>query len=247
MRTLFRKYAKERIFETAMLSYNKFKLKFQRYAIPNLATYVSICFAVGYLILYLAPALFIDFLVFAPAEVLHGQIWRIATTILYPPSGGSLFWTVLAIYVYYSMGTTLERWWGSFNFNVYFFSSILVSELGLIIFYLITGWNLPLVPIYMYFSIFMAYAITFPEAQFLLFFVLPVKAKYLAVAEAVIYIYNFLTGGMLSRVYILCAMIPVAVYFFISLRGGRSGGLFESIKQDIKRKKRQKEWRDQWR
>ena len=227
-----------------MFSYNKFKFKYQRYAIRNLAAYVSILFAAGYLLLMTMPQIY-GLLLFAPKEVLHGQIWRIFTTIVYPPFSDNVFWAVLGIYVYYSMGTSLERWWGSFNFNIYFFSSVLVSEIGIILFYLVTGYNLPLMPLYMYFSIFMAYAITFPDATFLLFFVLPIKAKYLAIAEAAIYFYNFLMGGMFNRVYILCAIIPVAVYFYISYFGG--GNPIQKMKEAAEQKKRREEWRDMWR
>lgn len=228
-----------------MFSYNKFKFRFQRYAVRNLAAYVSVMFAVGYLLMMFTPKLY-NLLVFAPYEVLHGQVWRIITTVFYPPAGGGIFWTALAIYVYYSMASTLERWWGSFNFNLYFFGSLLVSELGVTVFYLITGWNLPLIPIYMYFSVFMAYAITFPDASFLLFFVIPIKAKYLAIAEAAIYLYNFIMGGTISRIYIFCALIPVAVYFLIAMGGG-NGNPIENIKWKLRQQKRRKEWRDQWR
>ena len=130
-----------------MFSYNKFKFRFQRYAVRNLAAYVSVMFAVGYLLMMFTPQLY-NLLVFAPYEVLHGQVWRIITTVFYPPAGGGIFWTVLAIYVYYSMGSTLEHWWGSFNFNVYFFASLLVSEIGVTVFYLITGLSIPFIPIY---------------------------------------------------------------------------------------------------
>ena len=117
-----------------MFSYNKFKFKYQRYAIPHLSGYIAITFAIGYLISVSMPQLY-TLLVFAPYEVLHGQIWRIITTVFFPPMGGSFLWTALAIYVYYSMGSTLEHWWGSFNFNVYFFASLLVSEIGVTVFY----------------------------------------------------------------------------------------------------------------
>lgn len=223
-----------------MFSYNQFRFKYQRYAIQNLSTYVSVAFSAGCLIRLTMPELF-NLLLFYPNEVLHGQIWRILTTVVYPPIDSDVFFMLLGVYVYYSMSTTLERWWGSFNFNIYFFSSLILSELGSLVLFWITGFDLPLIPSYMYFSVFLAYAITFPEASFLLFFVLPIKAKYLAIAEGAIYLYNFLTGGLISRVYILCAMIPVLVYLLTSM-GGLSG-----IRRAMEQKKRQKDWRDQWR
>ena len=134
---------------------------------------------------------------------------------------------------------------GSFEFNVYFFGSILIGELGSIISYLITGVNYPYLPVYTHFAIIMAFAIMYPDASLLLMFVIPLKAKWIAIAEAVIYLYNFLTGGIITKISIVAAFIPVII-FFCSVYGG-GGNIISNFRFRMKQRKRQKDWRDQWR
>ena len=134
---------------------------------------------------------------------------------------------------------------GAFEFNVYFFSSIIIGELGAIISYLITGLNFPYLPIYTHFAIIMAFSIMFPDASVLLMFVIPIKAKWIAIAEAVIYLYNFLTGSIITKISIAAAFIPVVIFFIFHYGGG--GNIISNLRFRMRQKKRQKEWRDQWR
>ena len=235
----------------------KMKLKYQRFAIRNLAVYVSVCFAAGYLLLSspFGSGIYINFLAFLPKQVLHGQIWRILTAILYPPVTGGLFNAVLGILIYYSFATTVERTMGEFEYNVYFFGSILIGEIGDLIYYLITGNNVPFLPVFTHFSVFMAFSIMYAESTILLLFLLPVKAKYLALIEAVLYVFYFIFGDSMSRVYgimytrisIIAAFIPVVLFYMAVNKGQMHGGnIFSDIKYRMQQKKRQKEWRDQW-
>lgn len=234
------------------------KMKYQRYAISNLAAYASICFAVGYMMISsgVGAGLYYNYLAFLPKQVLHGQIWRIFTAIFYPPSTGSLFWAVISILIYYSFASTVERMMGEFEYNVYFFGSILVGELGTLIYYLITGVNAPFLPLFTHFAVFMAFAIMYAEAQVLLFFVIPVKVKYIALIEVAMYIWTFIVGdgssyvyGLLyTRISIIAAFIPVVLFYSATCKAsGGTGNIFKDIKRNLEQKKRQKEWRDQWR
>ena len=237
--------------------FNRMKLRFQRYAIHNLSVYVSVCFAVGYLLLSsgFGARLYIDYLAFLPREVLHGQVWRILTAILYPPVTGGLFNAVLGILIYYSFASAVERTMGSFEYNVYFFGSILIGEIGNLIYYLLTGNNVPFLPVFTHFSVFMAFSIIYAESTILLFFILPVKAKYLAIIEAALYTFYFIFGDSMSRVYgimytrisIIAAFIPVILFYLAVNKGNMHGGnIFSDLKYRAEQKKRQKEWRDQW-
>ena len=234
--------------------YFKMKLRFQRYAIKNLAVYASVAFAIGYLMLTtpVGAAIYNNYLAFYPKEVLHGQIWRIFTAMLYPPSLGSVFSGLLGIIIYYSFASTVERMMGEFEFNVYFFGSFFIGEIGNIIHYLITGMNIPFIPLFTQFSVFMAFSIMYAEATILLFFIIPLKAKYLAVFELALYTFYFIVGDSLSAVFgitytriaIVSALIPI--YFFYRMVYNGGGSIFTDIKDSISRKKRQREWRDQW-
>ena len=131
----------------------RMKFKYQRYAIKNLAVYVSVCFAIGYMLLSsgMGGSVYARFLAFFPRQVLHGQVWRILTAILYPPITGGLFNAALGILIYYSFASTVERTMGEFEYNVYFFGSLLIGELGNIIYYLLTGNNAPFLPVFTHF------------------------------------------------------------------------------------------------
>lgn len=86
------------------------------------------CYAVGYIIQLMGGG-FLDFLTLNPYRILHGEIWRIVTWIIVPPSSFNLF-TVIMLFFYYSVGTTLERTWGAYRYNVYLFSGMFFTVLG---------------------------------------------------------------------------------------------------------------------
>lgn len=86
---------------------NKMERKFGRYAIPNLMYYIVILYAVGVLVQMMAPAFYIQYLMLDARAILHGQIWRVVTFMIWPPSG-SLFFNLIAIYLYYNLGMTLS-------------------------------------------------------------------------------------------------------------------------------------------
>ena len=101
----------------------------------------------------------------------------------------------------------------------------------------------------------MAFSIMYAESTILLFFLLPVKAKYLALIEAALYVFYFIFGDSMSRVYgimytrisIIAAFIPVVLFYMAVNKGQMHGGsIFSDIKYRMQQKKRQKEWRDQW-
>ena len=91
---------------------NKMERKLGRYAIPNLMNYVVILYAVGALVCWRAPELYFEYLMLDARAILHGQIWRIVTFLMWPLSG-DLFLNVLVIYCYYNLGRTLEAPSGS--------------------------------------------------------------------------------------------------------------------------------------
>ena len=198
---------------------NKMERKFGRYAIPNLMYYIVILYAVGVLVQMMAPAFYIQYLMLDARAILHGQIWRVVTFMIWPPSG-SLFFNLIAIYLYYNLGMTLERVWGTFRFNVYFFMGVIGHVLAALLIYIITGQVYILTTDYLNFSLFFAFAATFPEMQFYLFFVLPIKAKYLALFDGLYFVYGFLFGGMSQRIAIVMSLLNFIVYLFMS-RGSR--------------------------
>ena len=116
---------------------NKLERKFGRYAVHNLTTYLIGTYIIGYAIRLFIPDMMI-WLYLQPGAILHGQIWRIVSWILVPPQG-SLLEIVIMLMLYYSLGTTLERTWGAFRYNVYIFSGILFTVLGAFVLYILYG------------------------------------------------------------------------------------------------------------
>lgn len=199
-----------------MTFYQKLERRFGKYAVPNLMKYICVIYVVGYLIQMFNPLLYFYYLDLGAEAILHGHIWRIITFIFYPPST-SFLWMIVALFVYYSLGMTLERVWGTFKYNFFYFTGVILLVLAAILIYLVTGYSVQLYPTYMTFSIFLAYALTFPETTFLLYFIIPIKAKWLAIAEVVLYLFYFVAlPGLGNKVAILVSLLNVALFFLLT-------------------------------
>lgn len=203
---------------------DKLERKFGRFGVENLTMYVIICYVVGYFLAYFNPSL-LSLLSLEPALILRGQIWRIITWVIYPPSMSNVLWFVIAIvFFYYPIGTSLERTWGSFRYTLYIFSGILFSVIGAFILYFITGaygigslFN----TYYISLSVFLAYALSYPDMQILLWFVIPIKMKWMAIVYGVMVLYDMITYlrmGLWVYVGPIIASLLNFVLFFFSTR-----------------------------
>ena len=209
-----------------MTLFQKLERKFGRYAIPDLMKYICVIYVVGFLIQMFNPMLYYFYLDLDPEAILHGHIWRIVTFLFYPPST-SMIWMVVAVFVYYSLGMTLEQLWGTFKYNFFFFSGAVMLVLSALLIYIVTGVSLQLYPTYMTFSIFLAYALTFPDATFMLYFIIPIKARWLAIAEVVLYIFIFLgTPDVSTKVAIALSLLNVALFFYLSNQRPKKRNVF---------------------
>lgn len=170
------------------------------------------CYAAGYLIeLIDRSGVLIQYLTLDPYAILHGQIWRLITWVLIPPPTGNIFFLLIMMYFYCSIGTTLERTWGTYRYNVYLFSGMLFTIAGSFLLmgyqYLFHGDILVVSgaaqsyfqavsfyfsTYYINMSIFLAFAATFPDVQVLLMFIIPIKVKWLGVIYAVMLAFDFL-------------------------------------------------------
>ena len=103
---------------------DKMERKYGRYALSHLTMYIIVTYIAGYIIQLAAPIMR-QYLTLEPYYILHGQIWRLVSWILIPPSSLDIF-TIIMLFFYYSIGTSLERAWGDFKYNVYIYSGILM-------------------------------------------------------------------------------------------------------------------------
>ncbi len=180
--------------------------------------YITILYAVGLIIWLLDPMIYYNYLSLNVGMILRGQIWRLVTFLIYPPAFGSwsftqIFYGLIALFLYYNLGQTLEYVWGSFRFNVFFFMGVLAQSLASFVGYLVFGRYWLLSTGFLNASLFFAFCIINPDAQFYLFFVLPVKAKWMAIAEAAVYLYDFITGGIDVKVELVISMITIILFF----------------------------------
>ena len=111
----------------------KMERKYGKYAIRNLPLYIIIVYAFGYFMSVLFPQM-MDVLSLNFHAIFRGQVWRIFTWLLIPEEM-HIFFTLISLYFYYSIGRTLERTWGSFMFNVYFFSGLILTVVGALMLY----------------------------------------------------------------------------------------------------------------
>ncbi len=139
--------------------------------------------------------------------ILQGQVWRLIT---YPLTynAGDIFFTLIGLVCYYSLGRAMENIWGTFRFNLFYLSGILMMD----VFCLLVGGQANVDSLNL--SLFLAYATLYPDAHFLLFFIIPVKAWIFALIDLVITVGQFaiLTAAGLFP-YSLFPFVAIANYF----------------------------------
>lgn len=177
--------------------------RLRRLSVRNLMNYIVGGMALCYVLAMFVPGVY-SLLSLSRAAVFRGQIWRLVTFV-FLPSGGSMIGVLLSLYFYWMIGSTLESQWGTFKFNLFYF----VGVLGSILAALITGYS---DNTYLNLSLFLAFASLFPDYQVLLFFFLPIKMKYLALLDVVLYAWLFITGGWSARVTILLCLANVFLF-----------------------------------
>lgn len=168
-----------------------FCYKHPRFGISNLMLYVVI----GNVIIWLfsmmdTTNLLAASLQFSPQLILKGQIWRLISFAFVPTSGGVL--ALIMFYFYYFIGNTLEQYWGKAKFTLFFFSGILFTVIYAFVIYFITGADIRISASYIYLSMFFSFATLFPETQVLLFFIIPMKIKWLAYIDAAFFLYEII-------------------------------------------------------
>ena len=217
---------------------DKMERRFGRYAIRNLTMYLLAGYAIGYLLSFTMPQL-LTYFTLEPALILKGQVWRLLSWVIIPPNDNIIF-VIFMMLLYYSLGNTLESYWGTFRYNVYIFSGILFTVIGAFIVNGliggITGFGSLYSTYYINMSIFLACASIMPDYQLLLYGIIPIKMKWLAVLDVVLLAVDAVQGGLIIRIVIIASLLNFIIFFFCNrnLRG-------HSPKQAARRKKFQKQ------
>lgn len=186
---------------------DKLERKYGRFAIPNLTNIL-----VAGQILALAVELFVNryiaaYLTLSRDLVAAGQIWRLVSFVFIPFSGGSILSVVLGIYFTWFVGNALEKQWGDFRFNLYFLLGMIGPILSsLLLDRVASTYCLSL-------SLLLGFASLYPEAELLLFYILPVKAKYIGGFSAALWVLGFLGSTTMGKLDYLLCMLNVWVFF----------------------------------
>lgn len=220
----------------------KLEKKFGKYAIPNLMMTILFGQAIVFLITNLTGNWALPLaLAFDRTLILSGQIWRLFTFV-FVPSDFSPLWFILMVFIYYSIGNQIERIIGSFNFNVYYFSSMIAAVIVSFIFN-ISGFA---IASYINMSLFIAFATLMPDATFYLYFVIPFKAKYLLVFYFIMLGVDMVSGGIQSIALICASLLGYFIFFGLPAlkhqkirRSGLAGQKqFKAAKREIDYEKR---------
>ena len=167
-----------------------------RFGIPNLMRVIVIGNVAVYVLMLLTQANdanALSFLTFNLNALLHGEVWRLVTFVLLPFTYRPISLFIMLSF-YYWIGSTLERQWGTAKFNLYYISGALLTVLGVVLASLITG-NPYLTAAgtgYVNLSMFFAFAFLFPNTTVLLFFILPVKMKWLAYLDGALFAFDII-------------------------------------------------------
>jgi len=203
-----------------------------RFAVPNLTYVIVASMAVVFVLAVLKPE-FENMLVLDLTAVKHGQVWRLFTYLFLPPDVGPMcgmpkpIVMLFVLYWVWLMGTNLENEWGAFKYNVFW----IVGMIGTTVAALISG--VPATNEYLATTLFLAFATLFPDYVIYVFWVIPMKVKWLGLLSAIGLIYAFLMGGWGARAAIIAATGNYVLFF-----AGHWGNFFKSRRVTVRQRAR---------
>ena len=216
-----------------MTWYDKLERRFGNLYIPNLMIGVVLVQGAVWLLQRLMHAVWItQFFSLQSAAVLHGQVWRLFTFIFLPGSYSNPIFLFLSLYFYYVIGQTLENQWGGFRFNLYY----LIGMVGAWACSLLVGaWGNGGLLL----SLFLAFAWLYPNMQVLLFYIIPIKVKWLGIAAGVMWAWDVLTY---PGIYRLCPIFELAGFLLFF-----GPDVWRTICSWFNTRGRRNNWNNQWR
>lgn len=197
-----------------MKFFDNMERKLGRFAIPNLTLYIVVLYVGGFILQMTNPGFYLLKLSLNMERIFAGEVWRLFTFVIFPPTT-QILWFLLELFIIYNLGNTLERMWGRFYYNLYIFLGLFSLVLASLLAYLIGGWVLLLTPGNLYMTLLLAFAMTLPDMQFLLYFIIPVKAKYLAIFYVALMVYQFVRGSWGTRIEILASFANALIFFLL--------------------------------
>ena len=206
-----------------MSALDKLERKLKGRCIPHITRIFVICSILGDL-LYMQNTASVGYFAFSPHLIMQGQVWRLITWIFMPSGNTSSFWGLLFIFCLWMLGESLENSLGSFKMNFFFFGSIIFFDIVGMLFFGITC----LAPIngsiieiwltmsYSLFSLYLMLGLFMPDAEVRLYFVLPIKMKWLVIVYFVDFAYKIYACFKLGLVYgIMMGTVIILTLIFL--------------------------------
>lgn len=185
---------------------DKLEKKLGRFALPNATVYLIAGQTVFY-VLFLTGKLDRSQTWLSADLLLAGEWWRIVTFLFDPPLSNPFF-AFFAWYLFYLMGSALEEQWGAFRYNVFLLIGCLMT---VAVSFLVPAY--PMSNAYLGGSVFLAFAFLYPDFVLQIFFVLPVRIRWLALITWLYYGYLVLFGGWHSRLLVLASVCNFLLFF----------------------------------
>lgn len=188
--------------------FERFCYRNQKKGIPNLMLWVIGLNVITYIFSMIDPSNTLYWLLcFDRNAILHGQVWRLVTFITLSLQSYSYLWVIIAVIFYIQLGKALENTWGRFRFNLYYLTGILFLDLaGFLL-------NVPVSADSLNTSLFLAFATLYPETTFLVFFIIPIKARWLGILNLLIFLLQLLSFSVfpfnLLPAFRLSQLLPV--------------------------------------
>lgn len=226
----------------------KMEARYGKYAVRNLSLYIAIVLVFSYVLQLLLPNVYVE-LVYSPYLIFNEhEWWRIFTWIFTTPGPFDMF-TLIMIFFYYSVGTSIERAMGSFMYNLYIFGGLIITTVSITVASAISHFANPneinftskgvtqsMLTYFFTISIFLGYALVQTDSMVYLWFVIPFKVKWLAYIDLAFLGYYFVTfKDFISRVAIVSTIANFVIFYMIMKRYSiRRGGSARALKRKIK-------------
>ena len=198
-----------KILKSLRRKFNQFCYQNRNKGIPNLMLYISIGTAIVYVLSQMDKSSTLYYaLCFDRDLILQGQVWRLFTYV-FTYSAGNILLMLVSLLCYFSLGRAMENIWGTFRFNLFYFTGVVMMDIFCMLF---GGFRADVY--YLNMSLFLGYATLYPNAGFLLFFIIPVKAWIFALFDLIITfsdVVRLTVAGLFP--YNLFPLIAIANYF----------------------------------
>ncbi|HEY2614700.1 MAG TPA: rhomboid family intramembrane serine protease [Chthoniobacterales bacterium] len=184
---------------------DKLERRFGFLAIPGLIRAVVVLSGLVFVLVQLNKG-FDSYLTLDLSRVRAGEVWRLVTYIFVPQTAHFL-WVIVALWFLWFIGDGLERAWGPFPLTLYFF----VGMIGTTVAALISDSQFSNQMLFA--SLFFAFAHFYPEEVIYVFFILPLKIKWVAWIYAAFLLLGFAVQPNSYRISLIAALSNYLIFF----------------------------------